>query len=466
VALTGTLSGELQARMHGPVLVDGDALYDELRTGWNSMFDRRPVAIARCTGVADVQAAIAFARENDLVVAVRSGGHSMPGACTTEGGLLIELGLMQGVRVDPVRRTANAQAGVTWGLFDRETQAYGLATQGGVVSTTGIAGLTLGGGVGRLMRQFGLSCDNVLSFDVVLADGRLVTASPESEPDLYWALRGGGGNFGIVTNFEFQLHPVGPTVLGGMAVWPIEQAREVVRECQALMDDAPEELSVQIVYTSAPELPLIDESLWNTPVFALAVSWTGDMQAGERLLADVRGTGSPIVDAIGPVPYTVLQSMNDVLAPFGRRGYLRSGYLSELTDEVLTIVEEATARRNSDYSLIELYLMGGAVARVGSDETAFSQRTPKLFYSAVGIWVDPAHDQAESDWCRDVDRAMEPYRLPGRYINFVADTDEATIRAALGESTFDRLGQVKRAYDPDGVFSHNPNAVIRQVAGV
>jgi FAD/FMN-containing dehydrogenase len=458
------LATELQPLLHGPVIVEGDLLYDELRIGYNAMFDRRPAAIARCTGAADIQAALAFARERGLTVAVRSGGHSLPGASTIDGGLLLELGLMQGIRVDPRTRTANVQAGVKWGLFDRETQAYGLSTTGGVVSTTGVAGLTLGGGVGRLMREYGLTCDNVLSFDVVLADGSLVTASEDSEPDLYWALRGGGGNFGIVTNFEFQLHPVGPLVLGGMMVWPAEQAREVIAASGALLDDPPEQLSVQMLYTKAPDFPMLPESSWNTPIFAVAISWTGAKDEGEQLLKQFRSTGAPLLDAITTMPYAVLQGMSDALAPWGRRGYLKSGYLSELSDDALDRVEAVSAAQSSRFSLIELYLMGGAVARVPSDATAFAQRSPKLFWSAVGQWYDPAEDESETEWCRSLDTAMAPLCLPGRYINFVADLDEESIRSALGADTYARLTSIKAKYDPDNVFSHNPNAPQRGAA--
>jgi FAD binding domain len=455
---TDTLTDALRSSVRGDILVEGDPLYDERRIGWNAMYDRRPAAIARCTGVADVQAAIAIARQRELPIAVRSGGHSFPGASTTEGGLLLDMGPMQGVTVDPKARTAVAQPGVTWGLFDRETQAYGLATTGGVVSTTGIAGLTLGGGIGRLQRMHGLTCDNVLSFDVVLADGSLVRASGDENTDLYWALRGGGGDYGVVTSFTYRLHRVGPEVLGGMVMWPVEQAAEVLAAARTVIADAPDPLSFQIFFIDAPRLEMIPADIQGQPMIVLGASWLGErLTDGEEVLREIRKVGTPAIDTIGPIPYEILQSLSDVLAPFGNRTYLKTGFVSDLTADVVEVMSTVSAQRVGSTSMFEFVLMGGELSRVDPDATAYSQRDGELCWNAIAMWPDPAETEAQVAWCRDAEREMAPHTLPGRYINFLADADDGDVRGAVGDRTFARLTEIKERYDPDRVFARNPN---------
>jgi FAD/FMN-containing dehydrogenase len=447
----------LRERVRGAVLLEGDSGYDDARRPWNAMYDRRPAVIVQCTGVADVQDAVAFGREHGLVIAVRGGGHSLSGASTIDGGLLIDLRLMSGVDVDPERRTARAQGGVTWGLFDRETQVYGLAGTGGMVSTTGIGGLTLGGGLGRLMRSRGLTCDNVLSYEIVTADSTVLRVDRESHPDLFWALRGGGGDFGVVTSFEYQLYPVGPIVLGGFLGWPLDQAREVVGKLRSNVEDSPEELVVQYIFTTAPPAPFVPEELHGELIMLASLTWVGEIEAGRPVLQPFQEPVTPSINLFGEFPYVTLQAFADALAPAGRRNYLKNGYFDHLTDEVIDRVIEQARAFTSPLSLIELYQMGGAISRVGNDESAFGERGAGFFYTALATWLDESGDEAAMQWCRALDTAMAPIRRPGRYINFVPDDDAEGIRDALGDATVSRLAEVKRSYDPDGLFSRNPN---------
>lgn len=452
---------ELRMAQLGPVLVPGDPAYDETRKVWNGMFDRRPAVIAQCMGVADVQAAVGFARANGLVVAVRGGGHSCSGASTTEGGMLIDLGLMRGVHVDPDRRVAVAAAGTLLAELDRETQVHGLAVTAGTISHTGIAGLTLGGGAGRLMRKYGLTCDSVLGFDVVTADGRWLHADAESHADLYWALRGGGGTFGIVTHFEYQLHPLSPIVYGGFLGWPLAQAKEAFRHVHAHLVDAPDDVQVQLIFVTGPEIDFIPDSLRGQPALLMTVTWVGeDLDAGERYVAPLReGAVPPTLDLVGRFPYTFLQAGADPLAPHGRRSCASmSGYFADLSDEIVDAAIAQAERFPTPYSVIELSQMGGAVARVPADAMA----TPLLrdagyFYITGANCIEEADVQACRDWTFEADTALRPFALPGRYINFVSEDDDEGMRASIGERAFERLLSIKAAYDPDGVFSYNPN---------
>jgi FAD/FMN-containing dehydrogenase len=453
---------ELRASVLGPVLVSVDLGYDEARLVWNGMFDhRRPAVIVQCQGVADVQAAIAFARANDLVIAVRGGGHSLSGASTIEGGMLIDLGLMRGVRVDPGRRVAFAGPGTLFKELDRETQVHGLATTGGMISHTGISGLTLNGGVGRFMRKVGLTCDTVLSFDVVLADGTFVHADENNHSDLYWALRGGGGDFGVVTQFEYQLHELGPLVYGGYIGWPIERAKEVfdaLREEQ--IDGAADELQQEWIFTLAPEFEIIPPELVGQPILHLTVTWMdNDMEEGERRIAPFREKVTPAYEFVDRLPYTLLQAASDPISPHGRRSYTYAGYLTEISDDLIDVatefVEEAVGW---NWPVIEVYQMGGAVSRVPKDATPCSEfRDAGWYYVHGGNWWDPAVDERGIDWVRRLEAGIEPFRLPGRYINFLSEDDLEGQREALGEQSFARLQEIKAKYDPDGVFARNPN---------
>jgi FAD/FMN-containing dehydrogenase len=454
---SATLSG-LRDRVRGPVLVHGDPGFDEARRVWNAMFDRRPAVIVQCTGVADVQEAVRFGRTEGLVTTVRGGGHSFPGASSLDGGLVIDLRLMSGVMVDPERRVARAQAGVTWGLFDRETQVHGLAGTGGMVSTTGIGGLTLGGGLGRFMRKHGLTCDNVLSYEIVTADSEVLQVTRDSHPDLFWALRGGGGDFGVVTRFEYQLHPLGPLVLGGFLGWSLDEAREVLGRHRPLVETAPEELQLQYIFTTAPPAPFVPERLHGELVMILAITWMGELDEGAQYVDPFARLVEPAWNLVAPTPYTKLQQFADSLAPEGRRNYLKSGYFDELTDEVADAVIDQAQRFTSPYSLIELYQMGGALERVPKEDSAFGERGAGFFYTAVSTWEDPADDEAALEFCRELDVAFDPIRRPGRYINFVVEGDDAALREALGDETVARLAAVKKTYDPEGFFSRDPAA--------
>jgi FAD/FMN-containing dehydrogenase len=459
---------EFRLTVLGPVLVPGDPGYDEARAAWNGMFDRRPSVIAQSMGVADVQAAIAFARANELVIAVRGGGHSPCGGSTIEGGMLIDLSLMRGVRVDPERRTAVAAAGTLYSEFDRETQVHGLAVTGGMVSHTGIAGLTLGGGMGRFMRKVGLTCDNVLSFDIVTADGEWRHVDADNHPDLFWALRGGGGDVGIVTHFEYQLYPLGPLVYGGYLGWPLAQSKEVITSLWEEMESAPDELQVEFLMLTAPEADFMPAELQGRPALMLIITWMGDdHDEGARYIAPFREKVAPTLDLLGPFPYTLLQAGADVLAPPGRRVYSWPGFLPDLTEEIVDISLAHMEKKTSPLALIELNKMGGAIARVPADETAVPTfRDAPWFYIVGTTWTDPTEDEKHIAWVNEGDAALAPFRNPGRYTNFVPEDDDESIRDAFGEKTYARLAEIKAKYDPDGVFSLNPNRRVAESSDV
>ncbi len=472
---------ELRGAVLGPVLAPGDSdyekalpawnglcapSYDEARKAWNGMFDRCPAAIVLCMGVADVQAAIGFARANELPIAVRGGGHSLSGASTIESGLLIDLRLMRGVRVDPEQRTAVAAAGTLFSEFDRECQVHGLATTGGMISHTGISGLTLGGGVGRFMKRRGLSCDNVLGFDIVTAGGEWRHVDADHHPDLYWALRGGGGGFGVVTYFEYALHPLGPIVYGGFLGWPLEQGKEMFAQLENEITSAPDELAVEFVITTAPEAEMVPAELQGRQTVILILTWMGEDHAeGQRVIAPFQERVVPTLNAVGPFPYAMLQSSLDILSVHGRRVYNKIGYLKGLTAEIFGVGLDLIANSPNQYALVEFTQLGGAVSRVDADATPASAfRDAGFFYIAGVNWPDETDDGPSMEWSRASDAAFGPYRLPGRYINFLAEDDDEDPRAAIGDRSFARLSEVKAKYDPDGVFSRNPNIHVGQEA--
>ena len=452
----------LRAEVRGRVVLPGDDDYDELRRVWNGMYDRRPAAIIRCTGVADVQAAVRFAAAQGVVAAVRCGGHGITGAGTCDDGIVIDLSPMQGVHVDPATRTVVVQGGARLGQVDRETQVFGLAVPAGVVSDTGVAGLTLGGGVGWLMRKYGLTIDNLVSCQVVTAAGEVITASATEHPDLFWALRGGGGNFGIVTAFTFRAHKVGPVVLGGFALWPMDRAAEVLRFVAELGAGAPEELGMMAVLGSAPDDEALPVELRGQLALSLALCWNGPVAEGEHILSRVRGL-SPTIDVLGPLPFTSLQSMGDASAPSGMRHYRKTGYIPALSNEIIDIVIERALARTSDLSLFEIYLMGGQVARVDEARSAFGNRSGAYFFTAVGAWETSDEDAAGIEWVRRSAGALEPFALRGGYVNFLADERPDNVRQAYGAETYDRLAVVKQQYDPTNFFSLNSN--IRPMSG-
>lgn len=446
----------LREQLTGSVVRPGDADYDEARRVWNAMIDKQPAVVARCTSKQDVAAAVAFGREQGLPVAVRGGGHSAAGKGTCDDGIVIDLSPMNDIAVDPARRTARAQGGVTWGQFDAATQAVGLATPGGVVSTTGIAGLTLGGGFGWLTRRFGLSCDNLVSVELTTADGRHLVCSEDSHADLFWALRGGGGNFGVATTLEYRLHPVGPQILGGIIGWPHDQAADVLAFHREQTRGIPDEMGTSAVFVTAPPLPFVPEQLHDQPAIALLVCWSGDIDDGREALRPWLALGPPIrfVDAI---PYTAMQTMLDDLQPPGRRSYWKSGYLTELTDDAIGAGAAIAAEARSPFNTAEFVLWGGAVARVDSDATAFGEREGRFLYNAVATWEDPAEDATHVPWPRAFHDAMQPSATGRVYVNFLSDEGHERVRAAYGQEKFARLTKIKAAYDPTNVFALNQN---------
>ena len=449
---------DLRARLHGAVLQPGDEGYDESRTVWNGMIDKYPTMVVRCRGAADVIAALEFAREAALEFTVKGGGHSVAGHSTIDDGLLIDLSEMDDVRVDPDAKTARVGPGATLADLDHETQAFGLATATGAVSVTGIAGLTLGGGKGHLSRAYGLTCDNLRSADVVTADGRLVHASAEENPDLFWALRGGGGNFGVVTSFEFDLHEVGPEVLGGPIFYPFEQAREVFAAARDVMADAPDEVGCMLGFMTLPPEEPFPAEYQGQPAAFLVPSYAGSVEAGETALAPLREIGEPILDGVAPLPYTGLQQAFDAGNPDGNRYYWRAELLDDLTDEAIDALVAFLTDRPlpSPFSTITIETLGGAVGRVPADATAYPHRGAMYDAGLWGNWTDPADDERVTQWVRDCHASIAPHATGGVYVNYL-DADEGDrVRAAYGEN-FDRLAEIKAKWDPENRFSNTKN---------
>lgn len=434
------------AGFHGAVLRPGDDGFDAARHVWNGMIDKTPALIARCAGVGDVIAAVNFAREQQLLVAVRGGGHNVTGNAVCDRGLVIDLSQMNSIHVDPTGRTARAEGGATWGDLDREAQVFGLATTGGVISSTGVGGLTLGGGVGWLVRKHGLACDNLLSADVVTADGRLVTASATENADLFWGLRGGGGNFGVVTSLEFRLHPVGP-ILGGMVLHHRDDAPAVLRFFREFTQHAPEELTTYCGMLTSPD---------GVPVVALIACYSGAIEEGEAVLRPLREFGSPIADLIQPMPYRAMQSLLDAGFPAGLRNYWKGNFLRELPDAAIDELVAQAARMASPLSTVILEYYGGAASRVGAGETAFPHRQAMYDLVIIALWADPAEDAPNIHWARDTAAAMEPYASGGVYVNLLGVEGEERVRAAYG-ANYDRLVALKDKYDPTNFFRLNQN---------
>jgi FAD/FMN-containing dehydrogenase len=446
-ALDDEAIDRFRGSLQGPLLRHGDDGYDAARTLWNAMVDRQPSLIARCTGVADVVAAIRFAREQGLELTVKGGGHGVAGAAVRDGALLLELSPMQSVHVDPARRVARAEPGVLWERFDRETQVFGLATTGGVVPATGIAGLTLGGGFGILMRRFGLSCDNLISADIVTADGTFLTASETENPDLFWALRGGGGNFGVVTSFEYRLHPVGPMIYGGLIIHPIERAREVARLYRDFTATAPDDVMTYFALLTLPDGP---------PVVACIPAYTGPLDQAERVLQPLRAIPDPIADTIGPIPYTRMQAVFGPSYPYGRQDYWKSGFLNGISDEAIEVIVERFATVPSAFSAIEFEQLGGAMARVAPEATAFGDRTGSHVMVVVGNWSGPDDNARNIAWVRETWEAVRPYAKETTYVNYVDAGEEERVRTVYG-ANYARLATLKATYDPDNVFRPNQN---------
>ena len=446
--LDDTSIRDLRGGLRGSLLQPGDAGYDTARKIDNAMIDRRPALIARCAGVVDVLGAVRFARTHDLLVSVRAGGHNVAGNAVCDGGLMIDLSPMKGIRVDPAARTVQAQAGVTWGDLDAETQAFGLGTTGGVISTTGIAGLTLGGGVGWLNGRFGLACDNLIAADVVTADGRFLRASEKDNADLFWGLRGGGGNFGIVTSFEYRLHPVGPTLLSGPVFHPAARAREVLRFYREFSASEPDELTTYAGLLTGPD---------GSPLVGLVPCYSGPPEQGEKLLDRLRKLGPPAVDMVGPMPYVAVQRMFNDAFPPGRYNYWKSALTPEISDQLIDTVVEHMARVPSPFSAVMLEHYHGAYSRPAPTATAYSHRRPTYDVVIIANWTDPADSERNIAWARGLFAAVQPQVSRAAYVNFLDLDDGADrVRAAYGEN-YDRLVAVKRAYDPTNFFRMNQN---------
>jgi FAD/FMN-containing dehydrogenase len=449
---------ELRETLRGTAIVPGDADYDAARAVWNATHDRRPAIIVRCAGTADVISAVRFARSQGLTVAVRGGGHSIAGFSTVDDGIVIDLSPMQGVRVDPAARTARAQGGLTWRAFDHETQAFGLATTGGLVSSTGIAGFTLGGGIGHLTRTHGLTCDNLLRADMVTADGTLVHVSADENADLFWALRGGGGNFGIVTSLEYRLHQHGPMIYGGPIFYAGDQAADLLALYQDWSASQPSEVNSVIALTTAPPLPFLPEDVHGKPVAITIGCYGGAIEDGEQHYRPLKEFGPPIADLVGPMPYVALQSLLDPLWGPGARNYFRSGYLTRLGPDVSAVVDSFVGRRPAGLlSEVHVQHMGGAIDAVPADESVYSGRGAPYVWNIVCRWENPADTDENITWARDLGAALEPFSTGQSYVNFIGDTGRE--RLAYPPATYARLADVKRRYDPENVFHLNQNVV-------
>jgi hypothetical protein len=445
MTLDGKSIHDFRESLHGRLFRSGDEGYDDARKIFNRMIDKRPALIVRCAGVGDVIAAVNFARETETLAAIRAGSHNVAGSAVCDGGLVIDLSGMKRVQVGPENGTARAEGGATWGDFDRETQAFGLATTGGIVPTTGVAGLTLGGGIGYLNRKYGLSCDNLLSADVVTADGRLLTANADENEDLYWGLRGGGGNLGVVTSFQFRIHPVGP-VLAGEVIYPLDRAKEVLRFYRDWSTEAPDEVRADATLISGPE----------GAALAIIVCYCGVIEKGEKALQPLRTFGPPMIDTVAPVPYAAVQNLlNEVLTPGSY--YWKAGFFRAFSDDAIeAIVDFFAGAVPPPFAAIAIEHLGGAVGRVGALDTAFSHRHVQHSVLVLRRWDDPAESESNMRWVRACYSAAEPFLEEGVYVNYLGDEGEARVRAAYG-ANYARLAAVKHKYDPMNFFRVNQN---------
>jgi hypothetical protein len=447
----------------GRVISADHADYDTARALWNGSVDRHPRHIARCSGTADVAAVVRFAREHALEIAVRGGGHNVAGSASCDDGIVIDLSAMRAVSVDPRGRTARVQGGALWGDVDHETQARGLATTGGIVGHTGVAGLTLGGGIGFLMRKYGLAIDNLLSAEVVTAEGSIVRASTDDHPDLFWALRGGGGNFGVVTTFQFALHPVGPTVMAGPILWEADDTTEVLHFYRGFAAEAPDELGTVVTLGTVPPLPDIPEELHWRPAVAVDCTYAGAVDDGERAVRDLRRLGTPLLDLVAPIPYVAHQRALDDTVPHGWHYYWKATDLAGLTDDAIAVISDHAYAASSPRSYAKIFHLGGAVARVPDDATAFAGR--HVLHSIIidGVWLpDESRERAETEiaWARRFLSALQPHTAGSVYVNFLdADDDTSRVREAYGDDIYRRLASVKAKYDPDNVFHRNKNVL-------
>jgi FAD/FMN-containing dehydrogenase len=448
--------GELEATLRGQLVRPGDPDYEQARAVWNAAHDRRPALIIRCPGAADVMRAVEFARSEGLQVAVRGGAHSIAGFSTSDGGVVIDTSPMQGIRVDPPGRRAVAQPGLTWSAFDHETQAFGLAVTGGLVSTTGVAGFTLGGGIGWLLRKCGLTCDNLLSADVVTADGQLLTANEHEHPELFWALRGGGGNFGVVTSLEYRLHPVGPLVFAGPVFYGAADAAEVLRSWRDLTATMPDELTTLANILLAPPVPFLPEAVHGQMVIGIIGVYAGSVEEGAKAAQPLRTLAEPIADLMGPMPYTTMQSLLDPLWPAGAQNYFTGAMLGQLTDETIDTLLAQHAVGRAPVRELHLHQGGGAMSHVPAGGTAFAHRNADYILNIIARSPDREGFDEHAGWARATHQAMDPWTTGG-YVNFTSEPGQDKVQASYPPDTYTRLVDVKGRYDPTNLFRLNQN---------
>jgi FAD/FMN-containing dehydrogenase len=446
----------LRGKLRGSAVLPGEEGYDTARTIWNAMIDRRPALVVRCLGAADVMLAVRLARDEGLLLAVRGGGHNIAGNAVCDGGLLIDLSPMKSVQIDPQSRTARVEPGALLADFDKEAQAFGLMTPLGINSTTGVAGLALGGGFGWTTRKFGLTVDNLVAAQVVTADGELVRASATEHPDLFWALRGGGGNFGVVTSFDFKLHRLGPEVMSGLIVHPFADAAELLPSFRRIVANAPDELTVWAVMRKAPPLPFIPPEWHGKDVLVFAACYSGDMKEGEKAMKPLRALGKPIADVIGPHPFTGWQAAFDPLLTPGARNYWKSHDFADLSDAAIKIIVAAAARLPSPECEVFIAHVGGAMGRVAPDAMAWSNREAHFVMNAHTRWRDPAQDATCIAWARQLFDATAPFATGSVYVNFMPEDEPGRVEKAYGRN-YRRLAEIKRRYDPDNLFRMNQN---------
>ena len=453
--MNGTPALSMLEAVRGQVVTAHSPEYDDARSVYNGMIDRHPLAVVRAVDVTDVRVTVAAARESGLDLAIRAGAHSVPGFGTVDDGIVLDLSPMKGIRIDPEKRVGRVQAGCTWADFDHAAHGFGLATTGGIISTTGVAGLTLGGGIGYLARAYGLSIDNLRSVDVVLADGSFVTASEDEHADLFWALRGGGGNFGVVTEFEFDLHPV-DTIYGGPMFFELADAEALLTTYRDWIAAAPRAMGAFAAFQIAPPLPFVPEDRVGEPFLLLVSCFNGPDADAEALLADLRSVAKPVAEHVGRMPYPALNSAFDGLLPAGLQHYWKAAFLPELTDGAIAAHLEHGPKVPALQSTMHLYPIDGAVQDVAPDATAFAYRDARFAPVIAGMWPDPADNEANTAWVRDYHAALEPHTSAGGYINFMAGDDQSRIRANYG-TNYDRLAAVKKTYDPHNLFHLNQN---------
>jgi FAD/FMN-containing dehydrogenase len=447
---------KLRSKVKGQIVLAGDSNYDEVRKIWNAMIDRRPAVIVQCAEADDVPSAISFARENGLDISIRGAGHNIAGNALCDNGVMIDFSTMRDVRVDTGKRRAYVEPGATLADFDQATQAHGLATPVGINSTTGISGLTLGGGFGWLTPKYGMTIDNLVSADVITADGLKIRASENENADMFWAIRGGGGNFGVVTQYEFKLHPVGPEILAGLLVFPFEQAKQVLTQYREFVESAPEELSVWVVLRKAPPLPFLSEVVHGKEVVVLAIFYAGDITQGKKLIEPLRSFGDPHGEHIGTQPYTVWQKTFDPLLTPGARNYWKSHNFTDLSDDALNAMIEFAGKLPTPQCEIFIGLIAGAANHVPADAMAYAHRDAKFVLNVHGRWDEAAEDERCIAWARAFFKATAPYSSAGTYVNFMTEDESDRVTAAYG-ANYARLVQIKKQYDPENVFHLNQN---------